>query len=189
MSGIPYFYLNYDPITGICTGMRNTSVALLSPLPAGVISCTQAQAYQPSLWQIVGGQILDYLPGFKATQINVIKQSARQAASADLSFTKVAGTSRIFPMQPRFWTQYVGAYVKYVVHKKPLPSLRFGFEDINEIIIPMTVADIERFYNAGEAQVIAASAKKAVLIAQINAVTGTSNNDSTACANVQAIVW
>ena len=183
-----YFYLNYDVTTGICTGMQNTSVPLPTPLPAGVIVCTQAQAYQPSLWQVVNGQILDYLPGFKANQINVIKQSARQASALDMIFTNAAGTASTFPMQPRFWVMYVGAYAKYVIYKQPLPS-SFGFEDVNEIIIPMTVADIENFYDAGEAQVISASGKKATLIAQINAVTGTSNNDSTACANVQAIVW
>ena len=183
-----YFYLNYDVTTGVCTGMQNTSVPLPTPLPPGVIVCTQAQAYQPSLWQVVNGQILDYLPGFKANQINVIKQSARQASVLNMAFTTASGTSSAFPMQQRFWVQYVGAYAKYVIYKQPLPA-GFGFEDVNENVVPMAVADIENFYNVGEAQIISASGKKAGLIARINAVTGTSVNDSTACTNVQAIVW
>ena len=67
-------------------GGKTYADAVPDPLPADEILCTQAQAQNPSLWQVVNGVLTAYLPSLQATQASLIKQGF-VTATATIPFT------------------------------------------------------------------------------------------------------
>ena len=151
-----------------------------SSYPTTEIACSQTQAQNPMMYQVVNGQIVASLTASQAAQITLIRNAANLAKTAPMSFTNGAGNTSSFPMDPVHQTEYLGAYSAFVLGGETLPS-GFGFEDVNSVIIPMAVADIKAFYAQGVAGINAITAKKATLVSQIN--------QATSISAVQAIVW
>ncbi len=63
-------------------GGKTYADAVPDPLPADEILCTQAQAQNPSLWQVVSGSLVQSLTYAQATQTALIKQGFASAVAA-----------------------------------------------------------------------------------------------------------
>lgn len=152
-------------------------------LATNEVECTEAQAQNPTAWQVVNGALVESLPAAKATQSGIIAAACSAAESAPLSFTNASGTAGVFPMDSSKLAKYLGAYAKYVAKGVPFPNsaTTYNFYTVTGQPVGMTVTDIDNFFNAVESQVDAALAKQATLLADIAAATTVSA--------VQSIVW
>ena len=63
-------------------GGKTYADAVPDPLPADEILCTQAQAQNPSLWQVVSGSLVQSLTYAQATQTALLKQGFASAVAA-----------------------------------------------------------------------------------------------------------
>ena len=148
--------------------------------PSNEVPCTQAQAQNPSLYQVVGGQIVESLTAAQSAQIALLQSSAQKAEQAPLTYTTSGGVTATFLMTPHQWTKFMGAYTKYVVKGDTFPS-GYSFFDQNGKPVPVTVADISGIFDAGMAQIEGAMSKLSSLVAQVEAATTVSD--------VQAVNW
>ena len=158
----------------------HTYVEEPSTYPSNEVPCTQAQAQNPTLYQVVGGQIVESLTAAQSAQIALLQSSAQKAEQAPLTYTTSGGVTATFLMTPHQWTKFMGAYTKYVVKGDTFPS-GYSFFDQNGKPVPVTVADISGIFDAGMAQIEGAMSKLSSLVAQVEAATTVSA--------VQAIVW
>ncbi|OOH80800.1 hypothetical protein [Leptospirillum ferriphilum] len=158
----------------------HTYVEEPSTYPSNEVPCTQAQAQNPTLYQVVGGQIVESLTAAQSAQIALLQSSAQKAEQAPLTYTTSGGVTATFLMTPHQWTKFMGAYLKYVVKGDALPS-GYAFFDQNGKSVAVTVADISGIFDAGMAQIDGAMVKLAGLIAQVEVATTVSD--------VQAITW
>ena len=148
--------------------------------PSNEVPCTQAQAQNPSLYQVVNGQIIESLQAAQSAQIALLQSAFQQAEQAPISITLASGVTTSFGMTPHDWTKIVGLYSKYVAKGIALPS-GYQIPDANGTLQAVTVADIENLFNAGETQMTGAITKLASLVGEVKAATTVSA--------VQAIVW
>ena len=148
--------------------------------PSNEVPCTQAQAQNPSLYQVVNGQIIESLQAAQSAQIALLQSSAQKAEQAPLTYTTSGGVTATFLMTPHQWTKFMGAYTKYVVKGDTFPS-GYSFFDQNGKPVPVTVADISGIFDAGMAQIEGAMSKLSSLVAQVEAATTVSD--------VQAVNW
>ena len=151
-----------------------------SSYPANEAPCTQAQAQNPSLYQVVNGQVVESLAAAQSAQIALLQSSAQKAEQAPLTYTTAGGVTATFLMSPHQWTKFMGAYTKYVVKGDALPS-GYSFFDQNGKSVAVTVADISGIFDAGMSQIDGAMVKLAGLIAQVEVATTVSD--------VQAVTW
>ena len=158
----------------------HTYVEEPSTYPSNEVPCTQAQAQNPTLYQVVGGQIVESLTAAQSAQIALLQSSAQKAEQAPVSLTLASGITTSFGMTPHDWTKIVGLYSKYVAKGTALPS-GYQIPDVNGVLQAVTVTDIENLFNGGETQMTGAIAKLASLVGEVQAATTVSA--------VQAIVW
>lgn len=158
----------------------HTYVEEPSTYPSNEVPCTQAQAQNPTLYQVVGGQIVESLTAAQSAQIALLQSSAQKAEQAPLTYTTSGGVTATFLMTPHQWTKFMGAYTKYVVKGDTFPS-GYSFFDQNGKPVPVTVADISGIFDAGMAQIEGAMSKLSSLVAQVEAATTVSD--------VQAVNW
>ena len=158
----------------------HTYVEEPSSYPSNEIPCTETQAQNPTLYQVVGGQIVESLTAAQSAQIALLQSSAQKAEQAPLTYTTSGGVTATFLMTPHQWTKFMGAYTKYVVKGDTFPS-GYSFFDQNGKPVPVTVADISGIFDAGMAQIEGAMSKLSSLVAQVEAATTVSD--------VQAVNW
>ena len=145
-----------------------------SSYPSNEIPCTEAQAQNPTLYQVVGGQIVESLTAAQSAQIALLQSSFSQAEQAPVSFTNAAGVAGTFLMTPHAWTKYLGEWTEYVILKSPLPNnsgTTATFYTETGSAIEFTLADIEAFYKSGKAQIKSAEATLSAKIAAVKAAT------------------
>lgn len=148
--------------------------------PSNEFPCTEAQAQNPTAYQVVNGKIVESLTAAQTAQIALLQSAFEQAEQAPVSVTLASGITASFGMTPHDWTKIVGLYSKYVAKGIALPS-GYQIPDTNGALQAVTVADIENLFDAGETRMTGAIAKLASLVGQVEAATTVSA--------VQAIVW
>ena len=138
--------------------------------PSNEFPCTEAQAQNPTAYQVVNGKIVESLTAAQTAQIALLQSAFQQAEQAPVSIALASGVTASFGMTPHDWTKIVGLYAKYVAKGIALPS-GYTITDITGKAQAVIVTDIESLMNAGEAQIQATIAKAATLIGQIEAAT------------------
>ena len=148
--------------------------------PSNEFPCTEAQAQNPTAYQVVNGKIVESLTAAQTAQIALLQSAFQKAEQAPVSVTLASGVTASFWMTPHDWTKIVGLYSKYVAKGIALPS-GYQIPDVKGVLQSVTVTDIENLFDAGETQMTGAIAKLSSLVGQVEAATKVSD--------VQAIVW
>ena len=202
---------NYNPITFELTGSQGAQPSPLEPgvflvpafataevppnIPSGQKAVfnisTQAWTLQPiSLSSAPSTPPIPTLQEAQSAQMAIIAEACLAAQANPLPFTTSGGVSANFPLDSASLAKYLGAYVKYYVKGTAFPSgaSTYTFYSVTGSGVPMTVVDIENFFNAVEIQINSALAKQERLFTEIQAITLATNpnNYSTVIA---AIVW
>ena len=138
--------------------------------PSNEFPCTEAQAQNPTAYQVVNGKIVESLTAAQTAQIALLQSAFQQAEQAPVSLTLASGVTTSFGMTPRDWTKIVGLYSKYVANKAILSS-GYQIPDIKGVLQAVTVTDIENLFDAGEAQLNGALIKLSTLVGQVEACT------------------
>ena len=138
--------------------------------PSNEFPCTEAQAQNPTAYQVVNGKIVESLTAAQTAQIALLQSAFEQAEQAPVSLTLASGITASFGMIPHDWTKIVGLYSKYVA-KGIAPPSGYKIPDANGNLQAVTVTDIENLFNAGETQMTGAIAKLASLVAQVQSAT------------------
>ena len=148
--------------------------------PSNEFPCTEAQAQNPTAYQVVNGKIVESLTAAQTAQIALLQSAFQKAEQAPVSLTLASGVTTSFGMTPHDWTKIVGLYSKYVVKGDPIPS-NYPLPDVNMVLRTVTKTDIDNLFEAGKSQIDGAVVKLASLVAQVQSATTVSA--------VQAIVW
>lgn len=180
---IPSYALQFDS-SGRVAGVHQWADSSAMSLAPNEIECSFEQFQTSNLYKVQNGTIAPILENYRASQSALIASSAQAAQEAPLSFTNAAGISGLYSMDSHSWTKYLAEWTEYVGLKEPLPNnngTTATFYTAMGAPVEFTLADIVNFYKLGKAQVKAALAKQATLLAQIQAATTT--------AAVRSIVW
>jgi hypothetical protein len=148
--------------------------------PSNEFPCTEAQAKNPTAYQVVNGKIVESLTAAQTAQIALLQSAFGQAEQAPISLTLASGITTSFGMTPHDWTKIVGLYAKYVAKGDAVPS-GYSLPDANMVLRVVTATDIDNLFEAGKTQIDGAVAKLSSLVGQVQAATTVSA--------VQAIVW
>ena len=138
--------------------------------PSNEFPCTEAQAQNPTAYQVVNGKIVESLTAAQTAQIALLQSAFEQAEQAPISLTLASGITTSFGMTPHDWTKIVGLYSKYVVKGDPIPS-NYPLPDVNMVLRTVTKADIDNLFEAGKAQIDNAVSKLASLLESVNTAT------------------
>ena len=148
----------------------HTYVEEPSTYPSNEVPCTQAQAQNPTLYQVVGGQIVESLTAAQSAQIALLQSAFEKAEQAPVSVTLASGITTSFGMTPHDWTKIVGLYSKYVVKGDPIPS-NYPLPDVNMVLRTVTKTDIDNLFEAGKSQIDNVVSKLASLLESVNTAT------------------
>ena len=176
---IPAYAIVFDS-NGNGTGSHKWMDAKTVVLAKNEIACTEAQAQNPSAWQVVNGVLVESLPAAQATQKALLQSAFQKAEQSPISIALASGVTTSFGMTPHDWTKIVGLYSKYVAKGVTVPS-GYQIPDASGVLQAITVADIENLFDAGETQMTGAISKLASLIGQVESATTVSA--------VQSIAW
>jgi hypothetical protein len=138
--------------------------------PSNEFPCTEAQAQNPTAYQVVNGKIVESLSYAKTSQIAVLQSAFQQAEQAPVSLTLASGVTTSFGMSPHDWTKIVGLYSKYVVKGDPIPS-NYPLPDVNMVLRTVTKTDIDNLFEAGKSQIDNVVSKLASLLESVNTAT------------------
>ena len=151
-----------------------------SSYPTNEIVCTEAQAQNPTVYQVVNGQIVESLSYAKTSQITLLQSALQKAEQSPIHITLSSGITTSFNMTSHDWTKIVGLYSKYVVKGDSLPT-PYPLLDSRNVLQYITKIDIENLYNAGEAQTVNATTKFDTLVKSVQT--------ATTVEAIKAIVW
>ena len=138
--------------------------------PSNEFPCTEAQAQNPTAYQVVNGKIVESLTAAQTAQIALLQSAFQKAEQSPISITLASGVTTSFGMTPHDWTKIVGLYSKYVAKGAALPS-GYQIPDVKGVLQSVTVTDIENLFDAGETQIDNAVSKLASLLESVNTAT------------------
>lgn len=93
---IPAYAIVFDS-NGNGTGSHKWMDAKTVVLAKNEIACTEAQAQNPSAWQVVNGVLVESLPAAQATQKTLLLSAYQSAVNAPITFKNSAGVTSIYP--------------------------------------------------------------------------------------------
>lgn len=147
--------------------------------PANEFPCTQAQAQNPSLWQVVSGALVESLSASHTVQIGTVTNSYLAATATAVSFTSAAGVAQTYQADDGSFKKLERMIVGFQKIQTTPPG--FYWVALDNTQVPFTYADMLGLAEAMAAQGFAAFAKLQTLKANIKA--------ATSVAAVQAVVW
>ncbi len=172
----------FDPKTNTILGSKSYTETP-EQYPANEFPCTQAQAQNPTLWQLVGGVLVQSLAAAQAAQIEVLKTACAKAITGGY-VSSALGSAHTYPSTP---TDQLNMAASVIASQ--LPGIAstwttvFWCQDSTGAwaMLPHTAAQIQQAGSDGKAWVTTQQLKLASLSAQVMA--------ATTVAAVEAVVW
>jgi hypothetical protein len=141
-----------------------------SSYPDNEIVCTQDQAQNPGLYQIVNGTVTESLTAAQSVQTTLIQNACIAAQTAPLTFTTQGGVTKTFPMDLQSQSNLRGAVLSYVLMGESFPT-EFVWKATDGTYVPFTVADLKALGSLLTIQVQTAWAKEQALLTEIASAT------------------
>lgn len=147
--------------------------------PSNEAACTEAQANQPMLWQLVSGALVQSLSATQDAQVALLRTGYAGANAAVISFTNAAGVTDTYQCDPAS----IGNLQNCLSGFRASASVPTGFywRSAANQNNPFTYADLVNLAAAITARGFANFSQMQTLTAEVKA--------ATTVAGVQAVVW
>jgi hypothetical protein len=143
-------------------------------LASNEIECTEAQAQNPSAWQVVNGVLVESVTAAKATQIALLTASANAAAYAPVTYSgntfpadeaAHARLNRLIARLQNGWTPPTGS----------------GLPTVTGVLVTLTETEAQALANLMATQEAEAFVKLSGLVTQVK--------NATTVSGVQEVIW